>query len=71
MLRQLKLCYFNLIVTNRNYIGISSWSRVVELRKIQDRKVYTVNPKINAWGVYLIFGIFRGAFIRGRRLFKS
>ena len=31
----------------------------------------TVNPKINARGVYLIFGIFRGAFIRGRRLIEG
>ena len=36
-----------------------------------NKKRNTVNPKINAQGVYLIFGIFRGAFIRGRRLFKS
>ena len=28
----------------------------------------TVNPLINARGVYLIFEIFKGAFIRGRRL---
>ena len=31
----------------------------------------TVNPKINAWGVYLIFGIFKGVFIRGRRLIEG
>ena len=42
--------------------------------KVNNTLSYTVNPKINAQGVYLIFGIFRGACIRGRRgrrLFKS